>query len=475
VLLPVLPRPGLWWLVPLVPLTGTTIDGVMDYQDAVDALYARMPTRMGPSLARITRLAELLDHPERTAPAVHLTGTNGKTSTARMVASLLAAFGVGAGVYTSPHLQDVRERVALATRPISTEEFVETWAYLEPYLAEVDRAGDQPVTFYEALTALAFLWFAELPVDAQVVEVGMGGTWDATNLVNGEVAIINRVALDHPELGDTPAAVAAEKAGIIKRGATVVSQAQDDDVLAVIAERAAALEARLLVAERDFGVERRRQAVGGQLVDLRTPGGTITDVLVPLHGRHQADNAAGALVAVEAFLGAHEGAWGPGTDAPAAERRHLDPDTVRAGFAAVTSPGRLEVVSRQPLVLLDGAHNPAGARALAAALLEEFVVDRRILVVACLADKDIQGILRELAPATGRLIVTVNRNPRAAPAERLRKEAEILGLHAEVAPDVATAVQRAVDGAAETEAVVVTGSLHTVGEARDLLLGGGPA
>jgi dihydrofolate synthase / folylpolyglutamate synthase len=453
----------------------TTIDGVMDYPDAVAALYSRLPTRMGPSLDRITRLAELLDHPERTAPAIHLTGTNGKTTTARMVASLLAAFGVGAGVYTSPHLQDVRERVATATRLISPEEFAETWAYLEPFLAEVDRASDEPVTFYEALTALAFTWFAELPVDAQVVEVGMGGTWDATNLVHGEVAIVNRVALDHPELGDTPTAVAAEKAGIIKRGATVVSQEQDEDVLAVIAERAAGQEARLLVAGRDFQVERRRQAVGGQLLDLRTPGGVVPDVLVPLHGRHQADNAAGALVAVEAFLGAHEGAWGPGTDAPASERRLLDPDTVRAGFAAVTSPGRLEVVSRQPLVLLDGAHNPAGARALAEALLSEFVVDRRTLVVASLADKDLRGILEALAPATGRLIVTTNRSPRAAPAERLRKEAEALGLRAEVAPDVASAVQRAIDGAGETEAVVVTGSLYTVGEARELLLGDSPA
>jgi dihydrofolate synthase/folylpolyglutamate synthase len=460
--------------VPVVPVT-TTLDGVMDYQDAVDALYARMPTRMGPSLDRMHRLAELLDHPERTAPAVHLTGTNGKTTTARMVASLLAAFGVGAGVYTSPHLQDVRERVTLATRPISREEFAETWAYLEPFLAEVDRTGDQPVTFYEALTILAFTWFAELPVDAQVVEVGMGGTWDATNLVDGEVAVVNRVALDHPELGDTPAQVAVEKAGIIKHGATVVSQAQDDDVLEVVAARAAEMDARLLVAGRDFAVEGRRQAVGGQLLDLRTPGGVVPDVLVPLHGRHQADNAAVALVAVEAFLGAHEGAWGPGTDAPAGQRRDLDPETVRAGFAAVTSPGRLEVVSRQPLVLLDGAHNPAGARALATALLEEFVVDRRTLVVACLADKDIRGILEGLAPATGRLVVTTNRSPRAAPAERLRKEAEALGMVAEVAPDVATAVRQAVDGAGDTEAVVVTGSLYTVGEARDLLLGTGPA
>ena len=449
----------------------------MEYRDAVAALYARTPTRMAPSLERITRLAELLDHPERAAPAVHLTGTNGKTTTARMVAALLAAFGVGAGVYTSPHLQDVRERVALPTRPISTQEFAETWAYLEPFLAEVDRVSDQPVTFYEALTILAFTWFAEVPVDAQVVEVGMGGTWDATNLVHGDVAVINRVALDHPELGDTPAAVAAEKAGIIKQGATVVSQVQDDDVLAVIGERVARLDARLLVEGRDFGVERRRQAVGGQVLDLRTPTGTIPDILVPLHGRHQAENAAAALVAVQAFLGAHQGSWGAGTDAPASERRQraLDPDTVRAGFAAVSSPGRLEVVSRNPLVLLDGAHNPAGARALAAALLEEFVVDRRILVVACLADKDVRGILEGLAPATGRLIVTTNRSPRAAPAERLRKEAEALGLHAEVAPDVPSAVRRAIDSAAVTEAVVVTGSLYTAGEARTLLMGAGPA
>src|SRR4029453_15482797 len=191
---------------------------------------------------------------------------------------------------------------ALATRPISREEFADTWAYLEPFLAEVDRTADQPVTFYEALTILAFTWFAELPVGppvgAQVVEGGMGGTWDATNLVNGEVAVVNRVALDHPELGDTPAAVAAEKAGIIKPGATVVSQAQDDDVLEVIARRAAEMDARLPVGGRDFGVERRRQAVGGQLLDLRPPTRVVPDVLVPLHGRHQADNAASALVAV---------------------------------------------------------------------------------------------------------------------------------------------------------------------------------
>lgn len=431
----------------------------MEYREAVRALYARMPSRIGPTLERIEHLVDLLDHPERTAPAIHLTGTNGKTTSARMATTLLAAFGVGAGRYTSPHLQDVRERIALPARVISEDEFAGIWAYLEPFLAEVDRAHDEPVTFHEALTAMAFTWFAEVPVDAQVIEVGMGGSWDATNVVDGQVAVVNRVTLDHPELGDTVAAVAREKAGIIKGGAVVVSQEQEPEALAVLRERVERKGARLLLAGVDFEVERRRLAHGGQLVDLRTPAGRVEDVLVPLHGRYQADNAASALTAVEAFLGG----------------RPLDADTVRAGFADVTSPGRLEVVGHEPLVLLDGAHNPDGARMLAAALLEEFVVDRRTLVVACLADKDLRGILRGLAPAIGRLIVTTNSSPRAAPAERLGKEAEALGLVAEVEPDVASALRRAIDEAGESEAVVVTGSLYTVGEARELLMGSGPA
>jgi dihydrofolate synthase/folylpolyglutamate synthase len=431
----------------------------MEYRQAVRALYARMPARIGPTLERIQHLVELLDHPERTAPALHLTGTNGKTTSARMMTMLLTSFGVGAGRYTSPHVQDVRERIALATRVISEEEFAEVWTYLEPFLAEVDRDHDEPVTFHEALTAMAFAWFAELPVDAQVIEVGMGGSWDSTNVVDGEVAVINHVGLDHPELGDTPAEVAGEKVGIVKPGAVVVSQAQDPDVLAVITERIQRQDGRLLLAGRDFDVEHRRLALGGQLIDLRTPAGGVQDVLLPLHGRHQADNAASSLAAVEAFLGG----------------RQLDETTVRQGFASVTSPGRMEVVRREPLVLLDGAHNPDGARALATALLEEFVVDRRTLVVACLADKDVAGILGALAPATGRLIVTRNSSPRSASAEQLRKEAEAIGLVAEVDRDVPSALRRAIDQAGDSEAVVVTGSIYTVGEAREMLMGPGPA
>jgi dihydrofolate synthase / folylpolyglutamate synthase len=431
----------------------------MEYRQAVRALYARMPARIGPTLERIQHLVELLDHPERTAPAIHLTGTNGKTTSARMMAMLLTSFGVGAGRYTSPHVQDVRERIALASRVISEEEFAEVWTYLEPFLAEVDRAHAEPVTFHEAMTAMAFVWFSELPVDAQVVEVGMGGSWDSTNVVDGRVAVINHVGLDHRELGETPLQIAQEKAGIIKPGAVVVSQAQDPDVLALLTERTRANEGTLLLAGRDFDVEHRRLALGGQLVDLRTPTGRVEDVLLPLHGRYQADNAASSLTAVEAFLGG----------------RQLDETTVRQGFAAVTSPGRLEVVRRDPLVLLDGAHNPDGARALAGALLEEFVVDRRTLVVACMADKDIAGILSALAPATGRLIVTRNSDARSASAEQLRKEAEAIGLVAEVERDVPTALRRAIDEAGESEAVVVTGSLYTVGEAREMLMGPGPA
>jgi dihydrofolate synthase/folylpolyglutamate synthase len=432
----------------------------VEYEQALRALAARGPEQpgVGPSLERMRALAELLDHPERTAPAIHLTGTNGKTTTVRMCAALLAAFGIGAGAYTSPHLQDVRERIAVAGRPISTGEFADAWSYLEPFLAEVDGLAGSPVTYFEALTALAFTWFAEVPVDVALVEVGMGGEWDATNLVHGQVAVLTGIGLDHPELGDTRVDVAAEKAGIIKDGATVVVQSQEPDVLALLRARARDHRARLLVEDEAFGVERRRLAHGGQVLDLRTPVGLVRDVYVPLHGRHQAANAAAALAAVQGFLG----------------DRFLDESTVRAGFAAVTSPGRLEVVARDPLVVLDGAHNPMGARALAAALLEEFVVDRRTLVVAALADKDLHGILEGLAPATGRLIVTATASHRAAPAERLRKEAEALGLVAEVAPDVEAALALACEGAGEREAIVVTGSLYTVGEARTLLLGAGP-
>jgi dihydrofolate synthase/folylpolyglutamate synthase len=431
------------------------------YEDAVAELFARGPEQVGigPSLARVERLAELLDHPEATAPALHLTGTNGKTTTARMCTALLSAFGIAPGTYISPHLVDVRERISVAGRPISEDEFAESWTYLNPYFEQVDGVGGNRVTFFEALTMLAFTWFAEVPVDAAVVEVGMGGTWDATNLVRGEVAVVTRIGHDHPMLGETPADKAVEKAGIIKPGATVVTHEQEPGVMEVLRRRVDEQGARLLIENAAFGVEGRRLAHGGQVLDLRVPSGLVRDVLVPLHGRHQATNAATALAAVQAFLGG----------------RPLDEDTIRQAFAAVTSPGRLEVVSHSPLVLLDGAHNPEGARVLADALLEEFVAGRRTIILGSLADKDLTGILNALAPATGRLIVTAPASPRAATPEQLHKEAEKLGLVAETAQTVEEALETATDGAGEDDAIVVTGSLYTVGEARRQLVGAEPA
>lgn len=426
------------------------------YEDALAALFARQPTRMVPDLDRITTLADLLDRPNRSYPAIQLTGTNGKSTTAHMVACLLGALGLTAGTYTSPHLQDVRERIRIATEPISREEFVEGLAYLGPFLAEVDARHPDQVTFFETLTALAFTSFADRAVDVGVFEVGMGGQWDATNLVRGEVAVLTSIGVDHRELGADPPAVAREKTGIVKEGAVVVSGPQDPDVAVIVADAAGRADARLVVADEDFRVADRELAVGGQMITLHGVTGAVDQIYLPLHGEHQATNAACALAAVEGFLGFSGG---------------LDADVIRRGFAAVRSPGRLEVVRRThaSTVVLDGAHNPAGARALATALRDEFAFRHRVLVVGVLGDKDVEGILAELLPVADHLVVTEPPTGRAAPAEGLRKLARRALATVEVAPDVATALELASGLAGEEDAVVVTGSLYTVGAARAAL------
>ena len=426
------------------------------YDEVVRALYARQPQRMVPDLDRITTLAELLGRPDQAYPAIHLTGTNGKSTTAQMVSCLLGALGLSAGTYTSPHLQDVRERIAVATEPISREAFVEGMAYLEPFLAEVDVRHPERVTFFEVLTALSYVHFADRPVDVGVFEVGMGGRWDATNLVRGEVAVLTAIDVDHPELGGDAVAVAGEKSGIIKDGAVVVSAPQQPAVAEVIAGAAERASARLVVAGRDFGVASRSLAVGGQQLDLRGVTGDVDDVYLPLHGAHHAENAACALAAVEGFLGFAGG---------------LDPQPIREGFAAVRSPGRLEVVRRSAHcpVVLDGAHNPAGAHALAAALRDEFTYRHRVLVLGILGDKDVEGIVTALLPVAEHVVVTEPPNGRAAPVERLEKAVAARSRTVEVAPDVATALELASGLAGEEDAVVVTGSLYTVGAARTAL------
>ncbi len=444
----------------------TSVDDA--YQRVNAALLARGPGRMLPDVARITRLAALMGDPQETLPVVHVTGTNGKGSVVRMVSTLCAAAGITAGTYTSPHLQSVRERFVLAGRPLSRRRFTELHDAVAPLVAlvdaEVDAAGGSEqdhVTYFEFLTAMALWWCADQPVDAAVIEVGMGGTFDATNVVRGDVAVLNTIDRDHPELGDTPVAVATEKAGIIKAGGVAVSAVQHPDVLAVLTREAARLEVPLLVAGHDFAVVSRVPAVGGQQLSLRVGERIVEDIALPLFGAHQAANAALALAAFAAFLG----------DGFAS----VDDDVLRHGLEAVTVPGRMEIVHRYPTVVLDGAHNPHAARTLVPTLEEAFGTADLVLVVACFADKDVPNILAELRDAVAHVVVTTVSNPRAMPADQLAQLAREVWADTPVpvaqcdtaAQAMAHAQAVALDGAV----ILVAGSLSLVGEVRQLFLG----
>jgi dihydrofolate synthase/folylpolyglutamate synthase len=424
------------------------------FADAVTDLDSRQPTRMVPDLDRIRALAELLDHPERTYPSVHVTGTNGKTTTARLIGRILCAHGLGTGVYTSPHLSSVTERLALCEDDISEAEFAETYAHLRPYLEEVDRGGER-VTYFETLTAMAYLWFADKPVEAAVFEVGMGGQWDATNLIDAKVAVFCSIDLDHPELGSTIEEVAREKAGIIKPGATVIVQDPEPEALTVIEARAGEAGATLLVRDRDYRLSDRVPAVGGQQLSVAGPHAVYRELLLPLHGPHQAENAATAIVGAEAFLG-----------------RALSDGALRDALAGATSPGRLEVVARHPLVVLDGAHNPDAARALAASLPEAFTWDRIHLVVGVLETKDVRGILAALASlGPHAAYACANSSPRALPAERMAAACREAGIGASAYGSVREALDAAAEAARESDLILVTGSLYTVADARPRYVG----
>jgi len=430
-------------------------------------LEARFPTRMVPDLDRITDLLDLLGSPQRAYPSIHLTGTNGKTTTARMIDALLREFGIRTGRYTSPHLQSVTERITLDGDPLDAERFAAVYDEVAPFAEIVDGRHPDRVTFFELLTAMAFAAFADAPVEVAVVEVGLGGRWDATNVLHAPVAVVTTIGLDHVGiLGSTVGEIATEKAGIIHEGATVVSAGQTPEAATVLTERVAEVGARLAREGADFGVRRRSIAVGGQSLDLAGLGGDYDEVFVPLFGAHQATNAACALAAVEAFFGA-------------ADRGTLDIDVVRAAFAGVDSPGRLEVVRRSPTVLLDGAHNPAGAAALAAAVTEAFGFDRLVGVLAVLSDKDVEGLLEQLEPVLTEVVVTMNSSPRALPAEALGEVArEVFGdARVAVVPRLDDAIEQAVTLAEEDGSyaggVLVTGSIVTIGEARTLLTAGG--
>lgn len=435
---------------------------------AVDKeLLERGFTRMVFEPERIVRLLDLLGNPQRAFRSIHLTGTNGKTSTARMIDALLRAHGVRTGRYTSPHLETVRERISLDGEPVDERRFVDVYNEIAPMVAMVDGEYPEPVTYFEVTTAMAFAAFADAPVDVAVVEVGLGGATDATNVLNAPVCVLTPVGLDHSEwLGDTVAAITTQKMGIVHEGATLISAAQPEEAVRPIVERCAEVDATLAREGSEFGVLRRQVAIGGQLLNLQGLGEVYQDVFLPLHGAHQAQNAAMALAAVEALFGAGAG-------------RALSPDLVREGFAQVTSPGRLERVRTSPTVLLDAAHNPAGMAATVAALQEEFEFRRLVVLVAALVDKDVTAMLELLEPVADEIVVSRNSSPRAMPVAELATLAgSIFGAErVHVEPDLPDAIQEAVGLAEHGEdialgglGVLVTGSVVTVADARKMLL-----
>ncbi len=440
------------------------------HAEIVAALTRRWPEhRVAPSLGRIAALTDLLGEPQRAYSVIHLTGTNGKGSTAAMIESLLRADGLRTGRFTSPHVTSVTERITIDGQSISDERFDATWRELEPYVAMVDEQLIDGVvmTFFEIITAMAYAAFADAPVDVAVVEVGLGGTWDATNVADADVAVVTPIDLDHTHLlGSSIREIATEKAGIIKPGAQAILAGQPVEAAQVLLQRCADVGALVQREGIEFGVIDRQVAVGGQLLRLNGAGGAVDDVFLPLHGAHQAANAAQALAAVEAFLG----------------MKALDHDVVREGFAQVSFPGRLEVVRRSPTVLLDAAHNPHGARATAEAVTEAFGFSPLVGVVGVMADKDATGLLGVFEEIMQQVVVTqVASTSRGLPAEELGElAAGIFGAdRVHVAPRLDDALEAAVT-LAEAEGVglpgvLVTGSVVLVGEARTLLVSGAAA
>jgi dihydrofolate synthase/folylpolyglutamate synthase len=443
-------------------------------------------TKLEPSTTRITALLELLGSPQRGYPSIHVAGTNGKTSVARLIDSLLTALHRRTGRTTSPHLQSAVERISIDGKPITPAQYVETYREIEPFVEIVDaqsQAGELgPVgprlSKFEVLVAMAFAAFADAPVDVAVVEVGLGGRWDATNVIDAPVAVITPIGIDHVDyLGDTIAKIAAEKAGIItKQNVDVVPAGMDVDTVAVIGQQtpeamevlmaqAVRVDAAVAREDSEFAVRRREVAVGGQLLELQGLGGIYTDIFLPLHGEHQAHNAVLALAAVEAFFGA-------------GAQRQLDVDAVRAGFATVASPGRLERMRSAPTVFIDAAHNPAGAAALASALQTEFDFRFLLGVVSVMADKDVDGILAALEPAFDQIVVTNNGSPRAMDVEELALRAEErFGqdrvIRAATLPDAIETATALVEESGQDDGfsgagMVITGSVVTAGVARTL-------
>ena len=436
-------------------------------EEIYQQIIARVPEhQVQPTLDRVTETLDILGDPQNSYPSVHITGTNGKTSTTRMIDALLGAFGVRTGRFTSPHLVDVRERITIEGDSISPDEFVRTWEDIAPYIEMVDRAHAETdgtkLSFFEVFTVMAFAAFADHPVDAAVVEVGMGGRWDATNVIDAGVGVIMPIAIDHEKwLGSTIREIAEEKAGIIKPGQIVIVAKQQEEALRVIEERAAQVDAIVRLEGRDYEVLDRQLGVGGQMITVRTPAAVYEDVFVPLFGDYQASNAAAAIAAVEAFMGG----------------RALDATVVEAGMLSATSPGRLQVVRHSPTIIVDAAHNPAGAHTLGESISEAFDFERVVGVYSAMGDKDIEGVLGEVEPYLDSIVITQMPGPRAKPAEEIAQIArEVFGAdRVDVQEDILEAIATAVnlgesgDESAPATGVVVFGSVLLAGEVLRLM------
>ncbi|MET0674047.1 MAG: Mur ligase family protein [Microbacterium pygmaeum] len=434
----------------------------MSDRTRADAVYAALLERQGeqwvqPRVERTRRVLELLDDPQRTYRVVHVTGTNGKTSTSRIIESLVRAHGLRTGLFTSPHLERFTERIMIDGAPIADAAVADAWDEITPFIdlvdAELSAAGDAALTFFELLTVLAFVAFADAPIDVLVLEVGMGGAWDSTNTADGDVAVFAPIDIDHADrLGETIREIATVKAGIIKDGAAVVSARQDAAAQAVLQAAATERGASIAFEGTDFALTEDRLAVGGQLISVRGIAGTYDDEYLPLYGAHQARNAALAIAAVESLIGG-------GAQA-------ITGDILTEGLAQVTSPGRLQLVGIDPTVLVDAAHNPHGAHALVSALRESFDFDEWGVVLGVLADKDAAGIVAQIAPLAAHVFATAPESERAADADAIADLAEAAGLPVTVHATLAEAADAAREWAANAErrAVVIAGSVLLAGE-----------
>ena len=435
----------------------------MNDRRRADAVYETLLARAGerwvqPRKERTARLLEYLGDPQRNYRVVHVTGTNGKTSTSRIIESLVRAHGLRTGLFTSPHLERFTERIMVDGEPIADAAVADAWDEVAPFVelvdAELTGAGEEPLTFFELLTAVAFVAFSDAPVDVAVIEVGMGGSWDSTNTADGDVAVFAPIDLDHADrLGGTIAEIAEVKSGIIKPGAAVVSAEQHAAAERVLRAAAAANDATIAFEGEGFALTEDRMAVGGQLIAVRGLAGQYSDLYLPLYGAHQAHNAALAIAAVESLLGA--------------ATQPLAADVLTEGLGEATSPGRLQLIGIAPTVIVDGAHNPHGARALAQALRDAFDFDEWGVVLGALADKDVSGVVAELAPLAAHVFATAPQSDRATDPDAIADLAEALGAQVSVHPDVADASSAAREWAAASErrAVIIAGSVVLAGEA----------